>query len=254
MANTVAECEQMIEACRAAAVRLMIAYRSQYEPHNRALLDMVRRGELGTLKEFISTNSQNMGDPDQWRLKRALAGGGALPDIGIYCLNTARFISDEEPNEVLGWMHSTPDDPRFREVEETMHFLLRFPSGFQATCHAGYGVHKSQMLRLLGSAGWAEMDPAYAYDGIALRRERVVAGKVETIVPKIRERDQFALEMDHMAVCVRTGREPLTGGAEGLQDQRIIEAIYASARADGKAIKLAQPTGPVRGPALEPMG
>ena len=253
MANTVAECEQMIEACQAAAVRLMVAYRSHYEPHNRALLRMVRRGEFGTLKEFLSTNSQNMGDPGQWRLKKALAGGGALPDIGIYCLNTVRFLSNEEPSEVLGWMHSTPNDPRFVEVEETMHFLLRFPSGFQATCHTGYGAHKSQMLRLMGSEGWAEMDPAYAYDGIALRRERVVAGKVETLMPKIRERDQFALEMDHMAVCVRTGHEPLTGGPEGLQDQRIMDAIYESARANGKAISLSQPDGPVRGPALEPL-
>ena len=251
MATSVAECERMIEACRAARVKLMLAYRSQYEPHSRALVEMVKKGELGTLKELITTNSQNMGDPAQWRLKKALAGGGAMPDVGVYCLNAARFLSGEEPSEVLAWMHSTPNDPRFREVEETMHFLLRFPSGFQATCHTGYGAHKSQMLRLMGSDAWAEMDPAYAYDGVTLRRERVVDGKGAVETPAIRERDQFALEMDHMAVCVRTGREPLTGGAEGLQDHRVMEAIYESARANGKAVKLAPPRDAVRGPALE---
>ena len=254
MASTSADCARMIEACRVANVRLMVAYRCQYEPHSRALLEMVRRGELGALKGFVSTNSQNMGDPQQWRLKRALAGGGALPDVGIYCLNTARFLSGEEPSEVLGWMHSSPGDPRFREVEETMHFLLRFPSGFQATCHTSYGAHKAQMLRLLGTKGWAELDPAYAYDGVKLRHERIVQAKPVLETPAIRERDQFALELDHMAECVRTGRQPLTGGAEGLQDQRVIEAIYESARGNGKPVTLAPPGGPVRGPALAPIG
>ena len=254
MANSVAECRSMIDACDRAGVKLMVAYRSQYEPHNRALAEMVAQKKLGTLKEMISTNSQNMGDPNQWRLKRALSGGGAMPDIGIYCLNTARFLSGEEPNEVLAWMHSTPNDPRFTEVEETMHFVLRFPSGFQATCHTSYGAHKSQMLRLLGSEGWAELDPAYAYEGIRMRRSVVRDGKAMIEEPTIGEKDQFALEMDHMALCVRMNRAPHTGGAEGLQDQRLIEAIYESARANGRAVKVAPPTGPVRGPAPGPIG
>lgn len=86
-----------------------------------------------------------------------------MPDVGVYRLATVRFMTGEEPSEVMVWTHSTPDDPRFREVEETMHFMLRFPSGLRATCHTSYGANKSQMLRLMGTAGWVELNPAYAY-------------------------------------------------------------------------------------------
>lgn len=248
MAVSVAECEQMVSACAAADRRLMIAYRSQYEPMNRAIVELVRQGKLGALKEFIATNSQNQGDPAQWRLKKALAGGGAMPDVGVYCLNAARFLSNEEPTEVLAWMYSTPGDPRFREVEETMHFMLRFPSGFQATCHTSYGAHESRAMRLMGTNGWAELNPAFAYHGLKLRIGDIADGKLRTTEPGIEEKDQFALELDHMAACVRTNTMPHTPGEEGLQDQRILEAIYVSARAGGKPVKLVSPPRPARGP------
>jgi predicted dehydrogenase len=248
MAVSARECQQMIEACAAADRKLMIAYRSQYEPMNRAIVKMVRDNKLGTLKEFISTNSQNMGDPNQWRLKKALAGGGALPDVGVYCLNTARFLSGEEPSEVLAWTHSTAGDVRFREVEETMHFVLRFPSGLQATCHTSYGANKSQMLRLMGTEGWVELNPAYAYEGIRLRHSHVVGGQTVIEEPAIGQKNQFALEMDHMASCVRTNSVPHSPGEEGLQDQRIVEALYESARGNGKPVALAMPKGLWRGP------
>ena len=248
MANSADECRQMIAACAAADRRLMVAYRSQYEPMNRAIVQMVRNRELGQLKEFISTNAQNMGDPSQWRLKKALAGGGAMPDVGVYCLNTVRFQSGEEPSEVLAWSHSTPNDPRFREVEETMHFVLRFPSGLQATCHTSYGASKSQMLRLMGTEGWVELDPAYAYEGIKLRRSRVVAGKSVLEEPAIPQQDQFALEMDHMAMCTRNGSTPHSPGEEGLRDQIITEAIYRSAGSGGRPVQLPVAPPAWRGP------
>jgi len=210
-------------------------------------LTRTKDGRLGKLKEFISTNSQNMGDPGQWRLKRALAGGGAMPDVGIYCLNGVRFLSGEEPSEVIAWTHSTPGDVRFREVEETVQFMLRFPSGLHATCHSSYGAHKSQMLRLMGSDAWAELDPAYAYEGLRLRYAQRSNDRIAVIEPVIQQKDQFALEMDHMALCVRSNRSPYSTGQDGLQDQRIVEAIYASAREGGKTMKLMQPDTPVRG-------
>ena len=83
MATSAADCERMIAACRTANVKLMIAYRQQYEPMNREIAKMVREGKLGTLRSFVATNTQNEGDPSQWRLKRKLAGGGCLPDVGI---------------------------------------------------------------------------------------------------------------------------------------------------------------------------
>ncbi|TFW05383.1 Gfo/Idh/MocA family oxidoreductase [Oxalobacteraceae bacterium OM1] len=253
MANSVAECRQMIDACAKAQRRLMIAYRSQYEPNDRAIVKMVRAKQLGTLREFISSNIQNQGDPNQWRLKRAMAGGGPLPDVGIYCLNAARFLSGEEPVEVIGHAWTNPNDPRFREVEEAVQFILRFPSGFTATCSSSYSGHNAKFLRLVGSDAWAELDPAYAYTGLRLRVGRLVDGHDAVQEIGIDTGDQFAKELDHMAQCIKANRQPHTPGEEGLQDMRIIEAIYQSAR-EGRTVKLAPPSGPVRGPEPEDGG
>jgi predicted dehydrogenase len=249
MATSVAECQQMIDACRKAGRKLMIGYRSQYEPKDRALVKMIQDKKLGALKEFISANSQNMGDPQHWRLKRALAGGGALPDVGLYCINAARFLSGEEPNEVIGSIWSTPGDARFREVEESCQFILRFPSGFMATCTTSYAAHKSQLFRLNGAEAWAEMNPAYAYHGIKLKVARVVEGNDQASDIQIDDKNQFAGEMDHFAECIQKNQDVHTPGEEGLQDQRIIDAIYESARTH-RAVKLTPP-GRTRGPALK---
>jgi predicted dehydrogenase len=246
MANTAAECQQMIDACRKAGRKLMIAYRSQYEPFDRALVKMVQEKKLGALKEFMSVNSQNMGDPQHWRLKRALAGGGALPDVGLYCINAARFLSGEEPNEVIGNTWSTPGDARFREVEESCQFILRFPSGFIASCSTSYAAHKSQTFRLNGSDAWAEMNPAYAYHGLKLKVARVVDGKEQLVDIQAEEKNQFTAELDHFCRCIQQNKDVHTPGEEGLQDQKIIEAIYESSRTH-KPVKLAQP-GRTRGP------
>jgi predicted dehydrogenase len=199
------------------------------------------------LREFIAGNSQNVGDPAQWRLKRALAGGGPLPDVGIYCLNAARFLSGEEPFEVVATTWQPGDDPRFKEVEQSVHFVLRFPSGLTATCMASYASHESRFFRLQGEQGWAEMSPAFSYNGLQLRKGELVEGKNATTQISIDPVDQFTREIDHMSLCVVRGQTPHTPGEEGLQDQRIVEAIYESARS-GRAVKIAAPAGPTRGP------
>ena len=251
MANSAAECEEMIAACKASNVKLMIAYRQQYEPLNRTLEKAVRDGKLGTLRSIVASNSQDQGDPTQWRLNHKLAGGGSMPDVGIYCLNAARFLSGLEPEEVFATIVQPKDDPRFREVEARCEVIARFPNGVTANFTAGYDVHRSAFLRLEGSDGFAEMDPAFGYHGSKLRFTKLMDGKDTEMAPSIEDKDQFALEMDHMASCVTNNQQPHTPGEEGLQDQRIVEAIYRSA-ATGRSVKLTPPVGPTRGPALPP--
>ena len=252
MANSAAECEEMIAACRQASVKLMIAYRQQYEPMNRTLEKAVRDGKLGKLRSIVASNSQNQGDPTQWRLNKKLAGGGCMPDVGIYCLNAARFLSGEEPEEVFATVIQPKDDPRFREVEARCEVIARFPGGLTANFTSSYDVHRSTFLRLEGSEAFGEMDPAFGYHGTRLRLSKLEDGKEVEMTPSIEEKDQFALEMDHMAQCVLNNQQPHTPGEEGLQDQRLVEAIYKSA-ATGRSVKVPQPSGPTRGPALPPM-
>ncbi|ADW70418.1 Gfo/Idh/MocA family protein [Granulicella tundricola] len=247
MATTAKDCERMIAACEQAKVKLMIAYRSQYEPNDLALIKMIRAGKLGKLRQYIATNSQNQGDPTQWRQKKALAGGGCMPDVGVYCLNAARFLSDEEPYEVQATIVQPKDDPRFAEVEASCQVIAKFPSGFVATFNSSYNAHKSQFLRIEGVEAFAELNSAFAYHGIKLRYSKLIDGQEIMHEPSIEEKDQFAEEMDHMALCVQKNLKPHTPGEEGLQDQRITDAIYESART-GKAVKLSPPHAPTRSP------
>ena len=249
MATTTKDCERMIDACNKANVKLMIAYRSQYEPNDVALVKMIKDGKLGKLRQFVATNSQNEGDPTQWRLRREMAGGGCMPDVGVYCLNAARFLSGEEPYEILATTWQPKDDPRFAEVEASCQGIARFPSGFTATFNSGYDAHKSQFLRIEGTEAFAELNPAFAYHGIKLRYSKLVDGQEVMHEPGIEEKDQFAAEMDHMALCVQQNLRPHTPGEEGLQDQRITDAIYESART-GRAVKLAPPSKATRGPEI----
>jgi predicted dehydrogenase len=250
MANSVAECQSMIDACKAANRLLMIAYRIQYEPLNRQVMQWVRdESTLGKIKLIDMANCQNQSKENtgQWRHLKALAGGGALPDIGLYCLNTARFLLGEEPIEVSATQYSTEGDPRFAEVEEAVLWQMRFPSGVRVQCTTSYATFTSKRYRVLGDKGWADMDPAFAYQGLQLKRSRIAQDTDEFIAPGIEQigakpKNQFALEMDHFAECVAQGKRPYTPGEEGLQDQRIMEAIYASART-GRPVQLAQVKG-----------
>ncbi len=237
MATSSKEAERMIAACATANVKLMIAYRQQYEPHNQLLRKMIADGKLGKLRGFVTSNSQQAGDPAQWRLNLKLAGGGCLPDVGLYCLNASRFLSGMEPVEVSAQTWRPVDDPRFRQVEASCQFILRFPNGYTATCTSSYDVHKSQFFRMEGDAAWADLSPAYAYHGNKLTLSKLDGEHEVQTIPQIEEKDQFALEMDHFAECILEGKNPKTAGEEGLKDHRVMEAIYESART-GRAVRL----------------
>ncbi len=242
MANSTAECEGMIAACAKADRRLMIAYRMQYEPNNRLMQKWVREKKYGPVKVIEGANGQDQGDPNQWRQNKKLAGGGALPDVGLYCLNTFRFLMGEEPDEVFAMSHRPENDPRFQEVEESMIFQLRFPGGVLCNAVTSYGTHRTQRYRVNAEDGWFGLDPAFAYEGLEAEAAHAEGLIEHQEHPKIMAKDQFALELDHMAECVLENRKPYTPGEEGLQDQRIMEALYASA-ATGKPIRLAVPVG-----------
>src|SRR3954447_20064993 len=132
MANTPAECQQMIDAAKKADRKLMVAYRCRYEPYNREAIRIARSGEMGPTQMIFADAGFAAGDPKQWRLNKKMAGGGSMMDIGIYALNASRYLSGEEPIEVNAMIYTTPNDPRFKEVEEHVTFQLRFPSGILA--------------------------------------------------------------------------------------------------------------------------
>jgi len=233
MATTPADCQAMIDAARKAERKLMVAYRCRYEPFNQEMIRMAREQELGPVRVVVADHGFNIGDPTQWRLKQAFAGGGSLMDIGIYSLQAARYVTGEEPVEIAAMSHSTPGDERFKEVEETINFQLRFPSGILANCTSSYGFSGQNRYRVITTKGWFELEPATSYTGLRMRVRR---GNVleERSLP---QRDHFALEMDHLSECVMSEKQPLTPGEEGLRDLKLMMAIYEAARS-GRTVKL----------------
>jgi len=227
MANTVSECQRMIDAARERGVRLMIAYRKYFEPASLALRKLITSGKLGRLKFIHSAFTFCLSKPpSDWHLDPKRAGGGALMDVGVYCINTVRWLTGQEPLEASA--HSWTVDPaRFREVEEMITFQLTFPHGLMFQGTAGWGAAQASFLHVHGERGWAALDPAFAYD-----EERRLFGKIggRWFEQKFKIMDEFALELDAFAQSIRRRRDPEPDGIQGMRDVAVMEAIYRAAR------------------------
>ncbi|MFB9993377.1 Gfo/Idh/MocA family protein [Deinococcus oregonensis] len=230
MATSSAEARQMIDAARTAGKKLMIAYRAQFEPRHVEVARLTQARVLGQPRQMMGEFVQNMGDPKQWRLDRELAGGGSLPDIGLYPLNFSRFVMGAEPTEVMAQIFTSPSDPRFREVEDRVAFTLQFPDGVVGSFMSGYSSHRSARFRVMSERGWADLDPAFQYEGNRLRVGRRVGQQEGTDQREVENKSQFVLEIDELSSAILENREPKTPGEEGLRDHLIMEAIYQSAR------------------------
>lgn len=228
MANSVAECRRMIAGCEKAGVQLAIAYRCQFAPQHLECMRLAREKVYGKIKYIESSFGFRIGDHKQWRLNKALAGGGALMDVGNYVVQAARYLTGEEPSWVLATENKT-DGVKFREVDEMICWTMRFPSGAVANCSTNYVVDGIDRLWVGAERGWFELNPAFNYNRI---EGRTCEGKM-----RFPQGDNFALQMDDFAGCIREGRRSRVSGEEGLRDMQVVEAIYRSIKS-GKPVQL----------------
>jgi len=226
MATNVAECEQMIAACKAAGVKLMIAYRCHYEPTNLRAVKLIRDGALGQVQAIESSFGFNI-QPGEWRLSKKLAGGGPLFDVGIYSLNACRYLTGEEPKDIAAFASVIDHDGRFNEVEENVAWSMRFPSGIVASCTTTYGAPMEGYFRVHGSKGWLEVGSAFVYEGLHLRGD--LSGTVLDEPNPARDPSHFQAEAEHFSHCIQNGLESTSPGEEGLRDLGYITQIYKSA-------------------------
>jgi len=224
MAVTAHECRQMITACRNARVKLMVAYRLHFETLNLSAMEVARRGQLGELKFFNSSFSMTVRRGDI-RTKRQY-GGGTLYDIGVYCINAARNLFRAEPTEVSA-VSVNSGLKSLAEIDETTAATLRFGDGQVATFVTSFNAADVSAYRIVGTRGQLQADPAYEYAG-GLKYTLTIDGKRRT--KSIGKRDQFAPELLYFSDCILHDRQPEPSGEEGLQDVRIVEALYESAR------------------------
>ena len=242
MAVTSEECRQMITACRRHRVRLMIAYRLHFEEINLRVVDLVRRGRIGEPKFFNSSFSMTV-KPGDIRTRKDM-GGGSLYDIGVYCINAARYLFRAEPREVMA-ISVNSGASKLAEIDESTGALLRFEGERVAAFVTSFNAADVASYRIVGSKGHVHVEPAYEY-AEGLEYELTIEGK--STRKRIGKRDQFAPQLLYFSDCILNNREPEPSGEEGLQDVRIVEALYQSART-GKAVpipafkKTKRPTG-----------
>jgi predicted dehydrogenase len=230
------ECAAMIAAAETNGVKLMTAYRLHFERANTQALEIVRSGKIGDPLIFQSTFTLQVKDPGNIRLRKAV-GGGTLYDIGVYCINAARHVFQDEPTEVT-CVIANGDEPRFNEVEATATAVLRFPNERLATFTCSFGASDVSSYTIVGTKGDLRLRPAYEYKE---ELEYVLTANGRSRTKRFPVRDQFAPELLHFSECIREGRDPGPSGREGYADVRVIRALYRSAENHGELIELGTP-------------
>jgi len=231
MALNAAEGQTLVDACKKANVKLLVGYRMHMEPKTLEIIRMRKAGDFGKVLFFQGLCGFKIGDPTQWRLNRAMAGGGSLMDIGIYAVNGSRYMIGEEPTWVTAQETKT-DSVKFKEgVDETIQFQLGFPSGAVASCLSTYTMNNLDRFFLDGEKGFAEMQPSTGYGPIKGRTHQG-----ELTHPHVTHQ---TVQMDEMSGIILAGKQPVVpvDGEEGVKDLKIMDAIV-QAMTTGKKIML----------------
>lgn len=232
MAISAKECEEMIQACKNAGVQLSVGYRLHYEPNHLEIKRLGQEkvfGEVRLIEASLGYDITGM-SPGHWYFNKNLSGGNALMNLGIYCIQSNRYVLGEEPISVTAQFLPKTKPELFKEVEENISWQLHFPSGAVTNSMA---TSNCNVDRFYASAehGFFEMSPALSYGPFKGR-----SSKGEFNFPVI---NQQAAQLDGIASHILAGKNVPShiSGEEGLKDLKIIEAIYKSAET-GKTVFL----------------
>ena len=229
MEVSVEKCEQMIAAAKNAKRMLGVGYRCQYDPNQIECRRLAQEKVFGELK-FIEGGFSRSISATEWRVKKALAGGGPLMDVGIYALQSCRFVSGLEPVEVSATFETVTDPVKFAEVEQGVTWEMTFPGGLKTKCTTSYAGGGAKGFKVTAEKGWFGLDPAYNYNTSRGTRSDGQAINLPAV-------NEFAAEMDDFAQCIMNNKPSKVSGEEGLRDVKIMMAIYEAART-GKTVKL----------------
>lgn len=228
MAISVAEGNAMIKACEENHVKLSIGYRLQFDPYHKAIMDLSKNETYGKVTYVNSQFGFSIGDPTQWRLNKKLAGGGALMDVGVYCIQAARYSYGQEPIALRAQVFNSGVD-KFKEVDETITWQMEFPDGKISNSTTSYAFSVNSLL-VSTEKTKATLMPAYSYRGL-----EGVLGNEALEFPVV---NQQALQMDAFAINVKENTKSMVSGEEGVKDLKVIEAIYKSIALGSKRVTI----------------
>lgn len=223
MEMTSAACNAMIKAAERKRLKLMVAYRLHFEEANLLAIKLLQEQKIGEPRFFSSIFSYQVSEKN-FRNDPAL-GGGPLVDIGIYCINAARYLFQDEPVEVYAMTEST-DDSRFSKIDEMLAVTMRFPKNRLAQFMCSFGAAPKLFYQVVGSKGTLTLEEAFGYQ-VDKVMKLTVDGRTETTT--FPRSQQFAAQIDHFSLCILEDKPVGPDGLEGLKDVSIIEAIVQSA-------------------------
>ena len=245
LAPTAEECRKIDQAAKKANRRMMTAYRLHFEASSLEALKLVKAGKLGDLRYFTAEFSYQVTYINNIRLKKE-AEGGPVWDIGIYCINAARALFQAEPQEVFAYAARRPGDKRFSEVPETVAVMMKFPDEKFANFTCSFGADTASTHTIRGTKGSVRVENAYEYAGA---RKLIFTKDGETEVTKnFKKADQFAPEVIYFSDCVLKSKDPEPSAREGMNDVKVIQAIYESIETS-RPVKL-KGSAPHKGPKL----
>ncbi len=218
-----------VDECHKLGKLLQIGYRCQYDPYHQEFMRIGKSKEMGDIKEIRSAHSFYGSKTGNWRYtNKALAGGGPLMDVGVYSIQAARYGSGEEPIAVSATCYNT--NPKLMAgMEETIIFSMEFPSGAVASISSSYSA-RANFVEVSAEKGNYGLRPAFGYGG--------AQGFIGKDMMDFPVKNQQAVQMDAFARNILDGTPVLASGEEGLQDMKIVDALYKSAKKNGKRIKL----------------
>ncbi|MEO5681107.1 MAG: Gfo/Idh/MocA family oxidoreductase [Chitinophagaceae bacterium] len=227
MALSAGDCEEMIKACVAANVQLAVGYRLHYEPYNMEIKRLGQEKVFGPVRLMETSLGYKVDNNKEWRLHKALSGGGPLMNLGVYCLQASRYIMGEEPVAVTAQFNPAVNKEIFAEVEASITWQLDFPSG--AICNST-STYTANIDRLFAAAenGFFELAPAISYGPF---KGRTSNGELH-----FPANNQQAAQMDGIGKLLLENKTlpAHISGEEGLKDMKIIGAIYEAARTGSK--------------------
>jgi glucose-fructose oxidoreductase len=232
MAVMADECRRMLRTCQTNRVKLMVAYHLEFHPGHVRLADVVRSGGIGAPKTISSDHTLRVQEQDDSRLQRRL-GGGTVYDLGISVIFAARTLFGAEPAQVMA-MTARMTRRYGGDVDESTVALIRFPEDRLTHFHTSFGEEPMAVLTVFGEDGYARLHGAYDASQSSVL-EIVRGGRREE--QTFDATDAYASELEYFAGCIVRDSPPELSGVEGLQDVRIVEAIYRSAR-DGRPVTL----------------
>lgn len=242
LALSAAEAERMDQAAQKAGLILMEAFMYRFHPQIARALELVRSGALGGLRLIRPSFSFLLERPTDIRWVAAL-GGGALYDVGCYCVTFSRLFAGREPLAVTGWSDLTPPDhPGGGGVDHSFVGVLDFGEGLRSVFDCSFTQPFRQRVELVGERGTVVIPEAWVPgrrgsggpDEHGLEAPRLVVNGQEEVQPAA---DSYQLMVEHFVRAAR-GQEPLRYPAEeAVRQMRVLDALYASAKV-GRAVQL----------------